>query len=86
MKTPIRLTAAAAALTALTLGSPALASGPQLSPDQVKGKLEAAGYTNVLDIEYDDGRYEAEATSKAGVAVDLDVDPVTGAVLSEQPD
>ncbi len=76
-----------AALTALALAAaPALAADTQLSPNQVKEKLEAAGYTNVHDIEFDDGRYEAEATSKSGQAVDLEIDPATGAVTSEQPD
>lgn len=75
------------ALTAVALGTaPLLATESQLSPNQVKQKLEAAGYTNVHDIEYDDGRYEAEATSKDGKPVELVIDPATGNVTSERPD
>jgi len=86
MKTSIRMAAAAVGLTTLLGAGSALAQGAQLSPDQIKSKLEAAGYKNVHDIEFDDGRYEAEATSAAGTAVDLDIDATTGAVTNEKPD
>ena len=86
MKTSIRMAAAAVGLTTLLGAGSALAQGAQLPPDQIKSKLEAAGYKNVHDIEFDDGRYEAEATSAAGTAVDLDIDATTGTVTNEQPD
>ena len=57
-----------------------------LSPEEVTRKVEAAGYTNIHDLEYDDGRWELEATSPAGVAVDLDVDATTGNILNEEKD
>lgn len=84
MRTTIRLAAAAAGLTALLAAGAAPAA--QLAPDQIKSKLEAAGYKDVHDIEFDDGHYEAEATTAAGTRVDLDIDPNTGAVTNEQPD
>ena len=78
------LTAAASATAA-----PAPATGGALgtlSPAQVVQKLEAAGYKNVHDLEFDDGRWEAEATSPQGTPVDLKIDPNTGAVLEEHAD
>ena len=57
-----------------------------LSPSEIVRRLEAAGYKNVHDVEFEDGRYEAEATSAAGTAVDLDIDPVSGQVTKEDPD
>ena len=57
-----------------------------LSPAEITRKVEAAGYTNIHDLEYDDGRWELEATSSAGVAVDVDVDAATGAILNEERD
>jgi len=58
-----------------------------LSAAQIAQKVEAAGYTNVHDVEYDDdGHWDVEATSSAGTAVDLEVDPATGNVLKEERD
>jgi len=57
-----------------------------LSPAEITRKVEAAGYTNIHDLEYDDGRWELEATSSAGVAVDVDVDAASGTILNEERD
>ena len=71
-------------MTAALAQSPA-AQGT-LSPAEIVQKVEAAGYTNVHDLEFDDGRWEVDATSPAGVAVDLDVDAATGKVLHDDRD
>lgn len=57
-----------------------------MSPAQIIKAVEAAGYTNVRDLEFDDGRWELEATSPSGAAVDLEVDANTGKVLHEEAD
>jgi hypothetical protein len=57
-----------------------------LSPAEVVRRLEDAGYTKIHDLEFDDGRWELEATSPAGIAVDLDVDGTTGKILHEETD
>jgi hypothetical protein len=57
-----------------------------LSPAEIVRSLESAGYKNVHDVEFDDGHYDVDAVSPAGVAVDLDVDPLTGKVTHEKPD
>ena len=58
----------------------------QLSPAQIVQKVEAASYTNIHDVEFDDGRWELEATSPKGAAVDLKVDAATGEILGEEAD
>ncbi len=62
------------------------AAKAEMSPAEIVRAVEAAGYTNVRDIEFDDGRWEMEATSPAGAPVDLEVDAKTGKVLHEEAD
>jgi len=78
---------------ALVLAAPIASSadaGPRagvLPPAEIVHEVEAASYTHVHDLEYDDdGHWAVEATSSAGVAVDLDVDPATGKMLREERD
>ncbi len=59
---------------------------PFLSATQVRERLAAAGYSQITDIEFDDGVWEAEARNAAGQRVDLVIHPVTGAILAETPD
>src|SRR5688572_18236785 len=53
----------------------------EMDVNQIIRNLETAGYTDVHDLEKDDGIFEAEATNTAGQRVELDIDPATGAVL-----
>lgn len=53
--------------------------------DQVVQKLMAAGYTNISEIEADDGRWEGKGM-KNGQKMEVHVDPRTGAIISEKPD
>jgi len=61
-------------------------TAPALTAADIANRLQAQGYTNVRDIEFDDGRYEVEATNPAGQNVDLKVSPRDGAILSEEND
>lgn len=61
-------------------------AAPALTAADIAARLEAAGYTNVRDVEFDDGRYEAEATNAAGQNVDLKVDGRDGSVVHEDID
>jgi predicted aspartyl protease len=65
----------------LLLAGNAIAAG-DLSKDQVKAKLEAAGYTNVSDIRREKGHFDVKAM-KDGQEVMLDVDAKTGAITPE---
>lgn len=61
-------------------------SAPALSADDIRSRLESQGYTRVRDIEYDDGRWEVEATNPRGEPVDLKLDPRDGSILREKVD
>ena len=56
------------------------AAGTPLTVRDVYDCLEAAGYRQILEIEWDDGRYEAKATNAQGERVKLKVNASTGAV------
>ncbi|MDH5859217.1 PepSY domain-containing protein [Lampropedia aestuarii] len=57
-----------------------------LSAAQVRSALEANGYSRIHDLEFDDGRWEADATNAAGQRVELRIDPTSGAVLRKKLD
>lgn len=61
-------------------------TAPALTAADIANRLQSQGYSNVRDIEFDDGRYEVEATNPAGQNVDLKVSPRDGAILSEEND
>ncbi|MDR3002656.1 MAG: PepSY domain-containing protein [Acidovorax sp.] len=54
---------------------------PALTIRQVYDRLEAAGYRDLREIEWDDHRYEVKARDAQGNWVKLDVDGQSGAVL-----
>ncbi|RIL00909.1 MAG: peptidase [Proteobacteria bacterium] len=54
--------------------------------EQVKKALEAKGYGDVRDVEIDDGRFEADAVTRDGAKVDLELDMQTLEVLHEKRD
>lgn len=55
--------------------------GPVLTIRQVYDRLEAAGYRDLREIEWDDYHYEVKGRDAQGARVKLDVDGHTGAVL-----
>lgn len=59
---------------------------PALGAEQIRGRLEALGYTGIHDIEYDDGRWEVEAVNPSGQQVELKLDPRDGRILREKVD
>jgi hypothetical protein len=52
----------------------------------VRAALEAEGYTDVHDLEVDDGRFEVDAKNPAGEPVDLELDMGTLEILEEERD
>ncbi|MDR0183932.1 PepSY domain-containing protein [Lysobacter arvi] len=71
------------------------ASTGQVYPDQqvanlseadVRARLSAAGYTNVHDVDYEDGLWNAEADDPAGKDVELKLDPATGKIIGKEKD
>ena len=57
-----------------------------LGRSDIKAKLAAAGYTNVHDVDYDDGVWKAEADDPAGKDVELRLDPATGEIIGKDKD
>ena len=57
-----------------------------LTEADVRAKLAAAGYTNVHDVDYEDGIWNAEADDPAGKDVELKIDPKTGKVIGKEKD
>lgn len=57
-----------------------------LSAQDIHARLDAAGYTGVHDIEFDDGLWKAEAVDAQGHEVDLKLDPENGEVISSERD
>jgi uncharacterized membrane protein YkoI len=82
MKTLTRITALTGAAVLFALAGQAGAED-ELTKDQVKAKIEAAGYTNVSDVHREKGHYDAKAV-KDGKKVELDVDAKTGAITPEE--
>ncbi|GAA5082691.1 PepSY domain-containing protein [Lysobacter panacisoli] len=57
-----------------------------LSEADVRARLSAAGYTNVHDVDYEDGIWNAEADDPAGKDVELKIDPANGKVIGKEKD
>lgn len=57
-----------------------------LSAEDVKARLTAAGYSNVHDLDYDDGIWEADAEREDGKNVNVRVDPKDGRILGVEND
>ena len=57
-----------------------------LNEASVRAKLAAAGYTNVHDVDYEDGVWNAEADDPAGKDVEVKIDPKTGEVIGKEKD
>ncbi|MDH5824791.1 PepSY domain-containing protein [Luteimonas sp. RD2P54] len=82
MKTfPIR--AAAPLALACALAAAAAQAQEPMTEAQVRATLEAEGYTNVDDIAFEGGMWEADASSADGNRVDLRIDPASGEVYPE---
>lgn len=56
-------------------------AAPALTIREVYDRLEAAGYRDMREIEWDHSHYEVKAHDAQGARVKLDVDGSTGAVL-----
>jgi len=69
----------AAALATALVSTPALAA--ELSAADVQAKLRAAGYTQVHELERDDGLWEADVTRADGSFEEVIVDPATGEIF-----
>ena len=53
---------------------------------RITAALEKRGYKNIHDVEVDDGRFEADATSPAGYEVELELDMKSLKIVREHRD
>ena len=58
----------------------------KISKDKVIANVQAAGYTNVHDVEFEGGVWKAEANDSKGNDVELKLDPDTGKILGSEKD
>ena len=55
-------------------------AAPALTIRDIYDRMEAAGYRDIREIEFDDGRYDVKASNAQGERVKLRVNATTGAV------
>ncbi len=80
----IKTTALLLAMTAAGAASAAEQAKTQgLTEPQVRQLLTEQGYTKIDDIDFDDGMWEADATSANGKRTDVRVDPASGQVYAK---
>jgi len=83
MPAALRRSVLALAATVLVAGAPAIAQDA-MTAAQVRAKLQAQGYTNINDVEFEDGMWTADARSADGNRVDVSIDPKTGNVYPDE--
>lgn len=69
-----------------TILSPAPAGATRLDLAQVMQRLASAGYTDVREVERDDGFWQAEVRDGSGLRREVRVHPVSGAIVSDRID
>jgi uncharacterized membrane protein YkoI len=57
-----------------------------MSEADVRAALAAQGYTNVHDVDFEDGIWNAEADDAAGKDVEIKIDPANGKVIGKEKD
>jgi uncharacterized membrane protein YkoI len=76
---------AALSLAPLTLARADQPGSDWISPQQVIEKTLKAGYTQVIELEADDGRWEGKGI-KNGQKMEFHADPKTGEIVAEKLD
>lgn len=77
-------TLAVAAMPGLALARPAPAQTGTPTKARIEQQLQSGGYTKVHDLKFDDGLWQAKATSADGKSVDVKVDPNSGEILADK--
>ncbi|WP_407353840.1 PepSY domain-containing protein [Luteimonas sp. R10] len=57
-----------------------------LTEADVQAQLATAGYTNVHDVDFEDGIWTAEADDSTGREVEVRIDPRSGEVIGKEKD
>ncbi len=53
-------------------------------PEDVRSKLQAAGYTDIKEVEFDSGLWEADVRRTDGSWGDIAIDPTTGEIFDSR--
>lgn len=72
----------AAGTTVAQDAAQASATDAMTSP-QVRAALTEAGYTDIDDLEFEDGVWKADVTDAAGSRIDVRMDPATGRIYPD---
>lgn len=59
---------------------------PYKTPGEVVAMLRERGYTDLHDFDVEWGNYEVEGTNPGGNDVELEIDPLTGAIVDIDDD
>ena len=68
----------------LSLATGTAAAQAARGPDDITRQLNAAGYSEVRDIEFDDGLWEAEVRGRDGRWHDVAVDAASGELMDDR--
>lgn len=80
--TALTLATVAGAFSVATIAQTVNATKKNWLPiNQIIEKVEAQGYSNIIEIERDDGQYEVKASNSEGVMTKLYLDRETGEIL-----
>jgi hypothetical protein len=66
--------------------SPTQPGQAALDLPQVMARLAAAGYTDVREVERDDGFWKAEVRGAAGIGREVRIHPLSGAIVDDRID
>lgn len=66
--------------TAAPVAAAVTTAAPALNLRQIYDRIEAAGYRDIREIEWDDGRYEAKASNAQGQRMKLYVNATSGTI------
>ncbi|ATD68621.1 peptidase M4 [Luteimonas chenhongjianii] len=68
---------------ALSLATGAAAAQDAMTATQVRAALTEGGYTEIEDVEFEEGVWKADAKDATGNKIDVRLDPATGRIYPE---
>lgn len=78
-----QMTAIRGLVLALSLATGAAVAQDAMTATQVRAALTDDGYTDIHDVEFEDGVWKADVTDATGNKIDVRLDPATGRIYPE---
>lgn len=78
-----QMTAVRGLVLALSLAAGAAVAQDAMTSTQVRAALTEGGYTDIHDVEFEDGVWKADVTDATGNKIDVRLDPATGRIYPE---